>query len=223
MALLSHFVSQNKAPMGGRLNFEPQATGGFHLTFNNANINARHAHPSGQTTGNVQWFANSPVRSEVSHEHIQRNYPQVHDFLARAAHHIANAHEADNEFAAAPAAYSGQSLGKSEASNMNKSDDLEEISPNEVAETKKVGNLKGHTVYRLVTKGGYHVVAMRKGSKVEKLAIGPLRDVAMFLAQERYPDLEVTELHKGESYSQQDFEHLLPKYRALSDRFGKIE
>jgi hypothetical protein len=95
-----------------------------------------------------------------------------------------------------------------------------DISPKQLVSKKKVGICKKGEVMYAKTKGGLHMVfvAPGEGKKPEFLGFGPHKAVARHLAEENEPDLEWTELSKSDHYNLEDFQHLLPEYRELTNQ-----
>ncbi len=92
---------------------------------------------------------------------------------------------------------------------------------------KKVGDLDGRAVFSLVTKGGCHLLVAPKGTSFETLAVAPHRAVARHIAMKQHKSIKWQELSKGDWLDPKEFEHILPKYEALTkslqDRQNKKE
>lgn len=97
--MLNHFAARNPPPSPGVTTFQAKPNGGFAVNLRTAHGDFTHHHPEGRSEGAVQWFTNSPRRDTVPHAHVVSEYPQHHDYLTRAAQHVARAHATLNEFA----------------------------------------------------------------------------------------------------------------------------
>lgn len=94
------------------------------------------------------------------------------------------------------------------------------IKPEEVEYKKKVGNLDGKPVIEVGLRGGLHLIFASKGGKFETLGAGPHRAVARFIARKKSENkVEWTDLNKADHIEPVYFEHLLPKYEAMTDAF----
>lgn len=92
--------------------------------------------------------------------------------------------------------------------------------PKEQVEFKKVvGKLKGKSVWYTKLKGGLHIISNESG---QSLAMGPMKAVALHLAQKYEPDLELTELSKSSWVDPVNFAHLLPEWEENSLRIRKM-
>jgi len=85
---------------------------------------------------------------------------------------------------------------------------------------KKVGKSKGKDLTYVKLRGGLHMIVDDLGKTV---GTGPHRCVARHIAEENDPDLEWTELSKGEHFPVDSFEHLLPKYREITTRLRALQ
>ena len=97
------------------------------------------------------------------------------------------------------------------------------IRPVEIEYKKHIGSLNGRPVIEIATKGGYHLVCAPKGNTVEYLGAGPHRAVARFIAKKRAPDIKITDLAKADHVDPEFFDHLLPMYEQMTDRFNAAE
>jgi len=79
---------------------------------------------------------------------------------------------------------------------------------------KTIGKLKGVPVIHMRTKGGYHIVRV-KGQRIPS-GVGPNKRIALFIAQKNEPEMVFTELSKSEHGDVATFEHLLPRYEAVT-------
>ncbi len=73
----------------------------------------------------------------------------------------------------------------------------------------------------VVTKGGYHILVAPKGNTFETLGVGPHRAVARHIATKHHKSIKWTELSKGDWIAPEDYEHLIPKYEAITEAFRK--
>ncbi len=88
---------------------------------------------------------------------------------------------------------------------------------------KEIGRLGKDPVFKMRTKGGYHMVVCMKDKKVKTLGLGPLEDFALMMAEDRNPDMVVTELRKSDPSDREAYSHLVPRYNDLIDLFNKAE
>jgi len=88
---------------------------------------------------------------------------------------------------------------------------------------KKVGDLRGQPVYHLRTKGGLHVLVMRKGASFETLGTGPHRAVARFIAGKHEPEIVWSDLSKADHVTPDSFQMVLPKYEKITDDMRQIQ
>ena len=84
---------------------------------------------------------------------------------------------------------------------------------------KKIGKSKGKDVWLLKTKGGLNVVTV--GTTIA--GMGPQACVARRVAQNYEPDIEFTELSKGDYVPLDAYEHLLPRYGEMTAEIRKIQ
>lgn len=84
---------------------------------------------------------------------------------------------------------------------------------------KKVGKLNGKDVFHLPLKGGLHMIvgASEKAAGFETLGTGPHPAVARHIAMKKQPDIMWTELNKADYVEPEHYQHLLPKYEAMTD------
>ncbi len=85
-----------------------------------------------------------------------------------------------------------------------------------------VGTRDGGNVMEVITKGGLHMIVAPKGTSFETLGTGPHRAVARHIAMGRYKTIKWTELSKGDWIAPEDYQHLLPKYEAMTTHFRKL-
>lgn len=98
-----------------------------------------------------------------------------------------------------------------------------EILPQHVAYTKKIGNLKGMPVMETATTGGYHLITVMKNGQLQIIGLGPISPLARFVARKREPELEITELKKGDYIDPSHYIHLVPKYEEETVRVRKLQ
>lgn len=82
---------------------------------------------------------------------------------------------------------------------------------------KKVGKRDGKDVLEIATKGGLHMIVAPKDGSFETLGTGPHRAVARFIAKKKSPEIQWTSLEKADHIEPEFFQHLLPKYEAMTD------
>lgn len=80
-----------------------------------------------------------------------------------------------------------------------------------------IGSLHNDRVLHVETKGGFHLVVVKKSRGVEVLGHGPYRSVAVRVAQMREPRLIVSALNKSEDGILSAHELLLPRYIAETE------
>lgn len=98
-----------------------------------------------------------------------------------------------------------------------------QIPSEQVIYKKQIGKLGDVPIWELGLMGGLHlVVAARKG-KAETLGVGPHRAVARHIAMKREPSMTVTELSKSDYYDPAHFQHLVPRYEAMSAAFREAQ
>lgn len=88
---------------------------------------------------------------------------------------------------------------------------------------KQIGTLDGKPVYEMETIGGYHIVALYKGSKVMPVSVGPHRAVSRFLAEKQEPSIKWTDLEKSAHIPSEFFQDILPEYEELSRRLRELQ
>lgn len=94
------------------------------------------------------------------------------------------------------------------------------IKPEEIEYKKKVGRLGQSPVIEVGLKGGLHLIFAQRGGSFETLGAGPHRAVARFIAGKKSEGkVEWTDLNKADHIEPVFFEHLLPKYEAMTDAF----
>lgn len=81
---------------------------------------------------------------------------------------------------------------------------------------KKVGQHDGRDVFALQTKGGFNMVVATKGEGFETLGAGPHPCIARHIANQKYKDINWTSLNKADFVPYEDYQHLLPKYEAIT-------
>ncbi|GAC1692518.1 MAG: hypothetical protein NVS9B9_14870 [Ktedonobacteraceae bacterium] len=82
---------------------------------------------------------------------------------------------------------------------------------------KRIGKLGTSPVFHLVTLGGLHLHVLGKGGSFEVISSGPHRAICQHISQKRHPEVEWTELSKGDYIDPQCFGPILPEYEALTD------
>ncbi len=98
-----------------------------------------------------------------------------------------------------------------------------DISEKHLAYKKRIGMYKGNPVWELATTGGWHLVVGTKAGGQHTFGCGSHRAIARHIARKREASLEITELSKADYVPVEAFEHLLPQYEALTDRFNALE
>lgn len=94
-----------------------------------------------------------------------------------------------------------------------------QIPQEQITLRKKIGKAKGEDVWLLKTKGGLNVVTV--GKKIA--GMGPQACVARRVAQNYEPEINYTELSKGDFVPLDAYEHLLPRYTELTEEARKIQ
>lgn len=93
------------------------------------------------------------------------------------------------------------------------------IPEDQVLNKKVIGKLKDSKVLQINTIGGLSLVVLAKGVNGETLGVASHPAIARYIASKRSPDIEWTELSKSEVVDSVHFQHLLPKYEALTEQF----
>lgn len=93
-----------------------------------------------------------------------------------------------------------------------------DLKPQDIQSKKKIGTLDGNPVIEVVTTGGFHMVVVAKSGGVRTLGTGPHKVVARYIAEKRNPSIKLTELAKSDWVPAETFQHLLPRYEALTDQ-----
>jgi hypothetical protein len=92
------------------------------------------------------------------------------------------------------------------------------ISANQLkGKPKKVGKHDGRDVFALATKGGFNMIVAAKGQSFETLGAGPHPCVARNIADQKFKGITWTNLNKSDYVDFEAYEHLLPKYTAITD------
>ncbi len=94
-----------------------------------------------------------------------------------------------------------------------------QVRPEEISYTEQIGTLDGTPVFELGLIGGLHIICSKHGPKVEYHSVGPHRAVARHLAKKRRPNILFTALAKSEWVDPVTFQHLLPRYEAMTEQF----
>jgi hypothetical protein len=80
---------------------------------------------------------------------------------------------------------------------------------------RRIGTLKGRPVVELSTKGGLTMVVHATPGRPVTLGTGPHRAVARHIAKKREPEISFN-LEKSDDAPLSAYEHLLPRYEALT-------
>ncbi len=92
------------------------------------------------------------------------------------------------------------------------------ITPAQLAEKPKhIGNLKGHKVFEVHTKGGFYLVVEPTGTGFETLGVGPHGAIAKHIAQKHYPEIVWTELNKSQQVDPNS--EIVAKYTEITKQF----
>lgn len=98
------------------------------------------------------------------------------------------------------------------------------ISQKHIQSRRTIGKLKGKPVHEVVTTGGLHLIVVQKdGAGLHTLGTGPHRAVARHIALRNAPELEITELSKGDDLDQSALEAALPAFSELTNRLRSLE
>lgn len=81
---------------------------------------------------------------------------------------------------------------------------------------KKIGKHDGRDVFALTTKGGFNMIVASKGQGFETLGAGPHPCVARHIAEQKHKNITWTGLSKADHVPYEDYQHLLPKYEAVT-------
>jgi hypothetical protein len=102
------------------------------------------------------------------------------------------------------------------------------LDPREVEYKKNVGKIGNNPLIEVGLKGGLHLIFMATGGRFETMGAGPHRAVARFIAGKKAKALDGgkavwTDLNKADHIEPAYFEHLLPKYEAMTDAFRSAQ
>ena len=98
-----------------------------------------------------------------------------------------------------------------------------DITMKHVAYRRQVGLFKGKPVFEVATTGGFHLLVGQKDGGQHTFGTGSHRAIARHIARKREPDLVITELSKADAIDPRAYQHLVPEYEALTDRFNAFE
>lgn len=89
----------------------------------------------------------------------------------------------------------------------------------EIKRRKKIGDLKGRTVFGIETVGGYHVVAAQaeKGKNLEILGGGNHPAISRFIAEKHSPGINYTLLEKGDYLNPLVFADIIHEWEAFTN------
>ena len=91
------------------------------------------------------------------------------------------------------------------------------IEPEQVrGKPRKIGKIGDAPVWQLESKGGLSMVVVDRGGKLETIGSGPEPAVARHIAEGLEKDIQWTEIRKSEYVPLECYQHLLPKYEALT-------
>lgn len=93
-----------------------------------------------------------------------------------------------------------------------------DIAPAEIAHKQKIGVSKDGPVLEIATKGGYHMVVVKRGNTFETLGVGPHRGVARYIAQKKEPSMVLHEFEKSESLFIPEL--LVQKYSMITEQIN---
>jgi len=85
----------------------------------------------------------------------------------------------------------------------------------------EVGKLRGKPVFKVKTKGGYHMVLTPKDGGFETLGVGPHIAVAKHIASKREKEI-LWDINKGDFCPYEDFASCLPDYEKLTERMREL-
>lgn len=100
--------------------------------------------------------------------------------------------------------------------------DVSDVSPEDIRETKKIGQIGSDPVYQLDTIGGITLIMVKNEEerKGEFIGAGTHPAMARFAARRRRPELQLTDLQK--SYQDPSiFEPYLPYFDSFVDSLNK--
>lgn len=89
------------------------------------------------------------------------------------------------------------------------------IPQNEISSKQEIGKHKNNKVFLIRTIGGLNICAIASATP-EIASVAPHPAVAKFLAQKKFPAMEI-QLQKSEDLPVSAFESVLPKYEAMTD------
>lgn len=93
------------------------------------------------------------------------------------------------------------------------------LDSSQIAYKKKIGNDGICPVFRLVTQGGWNVIAAVRNGRAEEVAFGPHRGIAMFNAQKRCPNIRWSELSKSDMDAVDPHSPTVLEYQRLFDAY----
>jgi hypothetical protein len=97
-----------------------------------------------------------------------------------------------------------------------------DVTPQHVSYRKQIGLFKGNPVFEVATTGGFHIIVGRKDGCTHTFGTGSHRAIARHIAKKREPDLLITEMSKADFVDPRAYQHLLPQYEELTDRFNGV-
>lgn len=91
-----------------------------------------------------------------------------------------------------------------------------------IAYSKIIGKLKNDPIVELATTGGLVMVAIKK-AKPEILGAGSHRAIARLIASKKQPEIQYTELAKGDYVPEQYVRDLLPRWEAVTNEIRRAQ
>jgi hypothetical protein len=93
----------------------------------------------------------------------------------------------------------------------------------QISYKKKIGKLGSDPVIEIGTKGGFHLVVCARKGCVTTLGTGSHPAIARHIAKKKEPEIEFTELSKGDEVLFEHYQFLLPKYELITQKINEIE
>jgi hypothetical protein len=97
------------------------------------------------------------------------------------------------------------------------------IPEKQILSKKRVGTLHGHAIVELRTVGGLCLWAKAEpGKDTEILAAGPHPGLCRYLAEQKNPDIMVSELSKGDHIDIRSLQSLEAKYTQVTEQLNAL-
>lgn len=94
------------------------------------------------------------------------------------------------------------------------------VTSNDIAYKKQIGDSKSGPVLEVALKGGWHMVVVGKNKTFQVVGMGPHRGVARYTAQKKEPSIVLHALEKSEPFFVAPI--LVEKYENMAVEFDKF-